>query len=270
MSAVTAPSTRSDSAEIAARFVEARLAARALPDYPGSAPSDMATAYATQDAAIDLFPDRIVAWKVGMVPPALHDRLGARRLAGPIFSRNLWVASAEPTPLPAIAGGFAAVEAEFVARIGPVDPEQRDWTLDEAVEVIVALHIGVELAGSPLKTINDLGSAVVASDFGNNGGLVIGPEIKDWRARLDSIEIQTTIDGIVVGTGTASSIPAGILESVRFLLEHCARRGRPLAEGTLISTGAVTGVHEAAIGSRSTCAFSGVGAIHCTVVPDDR
>lgn len=270
MSAVNAPAARSDTAAIAARFVEARLACRALPDFPGDLPSDMTTAYATQDVAIDLYPDEIVAWKVGMVPPALQDRLGSHRLAGPIFRRNLWTSTAEPTRLPAIPGGFAAVEGEFVARVGAIDAAKRDWSLDEAVDAIAALHIGVELAGSPLQTINALGSAVVASDFGNNAGLVLGAEIEDWRARLDGIEVETTIDGVVVGTGTAQSVPAGILESVRFLIEHCARRGRPLSEGMLISTGAVTGVHEAPIGARSICDFSGVGRIDCVVVTDDR
>lgn len=270
MSAVTAPHGLSEAAAIAARFVQARLGCQPLPDFPGNLPSDMTRAYATQDAAIDLYPDEIVAWKVGMVPPALQETLGVRRLAGPIFRRNLWTVGTEPTPLPAIPGGFAAVEGEFVARVGAIDPAKLDWTLDEATDAIAALHIGVELAGSPLKTINALGSAVVASDFGNNAGLVLGPEIEDWRARLEGIEVRTTIDGAVVGTGTANSIPAGILESVRFLIEHCARRGRPLAEGALISTGAVTGVHEAEIGAHATCDFSGVGAIHCTVVVDDR
>jgi 2-keto-4-pentenoate hydratase len=266
VSALEATAARSTPGAVAARFVEARLACRALPDYPGDLPADMATAYATQDAAIALYPDEIVAWKVGMVPTAMQDRLGAHRVAGPIFAHNLWRVSAEATALPAFVGGFAAVEAEFVARVGDIDPEQQGWTPDQATAAIDALHIGVEFAGSPLKTINDLGSAVVASDFGNNAGLVLGPEIEDWSARLDGIEVETIIDGVVVGTGTARSIPRGILESVRFLIEHCARRGRPLARGTLISTGAVTGVHETAPGAVSTCRFSGVGDIHCRVV----
>lgn len=266
MTAVELSGLRSSTGDVAARFVNARLGPYALPDYPGDVPQTMAAAYATQDAAIDLFPDRIVGWKVGMVPPALQDRLNARRLAGPIFARNLWTAGAAPTALPAIRDGFAAVEAEFVARIGPVDPHQTGWSLDQAVAAIEALHIGVELAGSPLPTINDLGSAVVASDFGNNGGLVLGPEIDDWQARLDGIEVETELDGVVIGRGTAGSIPLGILESVRFLIEHCARRGRPLGAGALISTGAVTGVHQAQIGSTSVCRFSGVGDIHCAVV----
>lgn len=266
MSATDVTSLSDTASDIAGRFVDARLALRGFPDYPGRIPTSMEEAYATQEAAIELFPDRIIGWKVGMVPPAQQPSLNARRLAGPIFSRNLWLAGDEPTPLPAIPGGFAAVEAEFVARIGVIDPAKTDWTLDEATACIASLHIGVELAGSPLSTINDLGSAVVASDFGNNGGLVLGPEIEDWAARLDGIEVETTVDGAVIGTGTANSIPLGILESVRFLIEHLARRGRPVSEGTLISTGAVTGVHQVRIGARSICAFSGVGEIHCAVV----
>lgn len=252
--------------DTAARFVAARLGRVGLTDYPGPKPTSMDEAYATQEVAIGLFPDEIVGWKVGMVPPAQQATLNARRLAGPVFRRNLWTAGATPTELPAIVGGFAAVEAEFVARVGPVEPDKMDWTLEEATRVVAALHIGVELAGSPLPTINDLGSAVVASDFGNNGGLVLGAEIEDWAARLEGIEVETIVEGQLIGTGTAGSIPAGILESVRFLIEHCARRSRPVAEGTLISTGAVTGVHSVPIGARSVCLFSGVGEIHCSIV----
>ena len=124
----------------------------------------------------------------------------------------------------------------------------------------------MELAGSPLSAINDLGSAVVASDFGNNGGLVIGPELTDWRARLDGIQVETVIDGVSVGKGGSPSLAGGALESVRFLLEHCARWGRPLTAGTLVSTGAVTGVHRIYAGSESTCLFEGVGEVRCTVV----
>lgn len=266
MSAADAIGVSDGVADIAARFVGARLSRTALPDYPGARPLDMDTAYATQEVAIGLFPDEIVGWKVGMVPPAQQPTLHTHRLAGPIFSRNLWTAGSAPTPLPTIPGGFAAVEAEFVARIGKVDPDKLDWTLEEATKAVAALHIGVELAASALPTINELGSAVVASDFGNNGGLVLGPEIEDWAARLGGIEVETVVDGKTIGAATADAIPRGILESVRFLLEHLARRGRPAAEGTLISTGAVTGVHSVGIGAECICAFSGVGEIRSVVV----
>ena len=58
---------------------------------------------------------------------------------------------------------------------------------------------------------------------------------------MDAIQVETVIDGVSVGKGGSPSLAGGALESVRFLLEHCARWGRPLTAGTLVSTGAVTG-----------------------------
>lgn len=246
----------------------ARLAARCTPEYPGVIPQSMVEAYAIQDAAIALYPDQVAGWKVGGVPPALQPKLRVHRLAGAIFARNVWsMVEDGPTPLPEIEGGFAAVEAEFVARIGTdADPSKTDWTIDEAKAQIDKVFLGVELAGSPLSAINDLGSAVVASDFGNNGGLIIGPEFEDWRERLDAIEVETFINGVSVGVGGSPSLAGGAIESVRFLLEHCARWGRPLKKGALISTGAVTGVHRVHAGDQTVCDFRGLGEIHCTVV----
>ena len=163
--------------EVARRFVEARLAARSLPGYPGAVPATLAESYAIQELAIGLYPDTIVGWKVGRIPLPLQAQLGDERLAGPTFRQFLRTpAAGETVTLAAIPGGFAAVEAEFVYRIGKDAPEGKtDWTVAEALDVVAALHIGVEFAGSPLKTINDLGSTVVASDFGNNAALVVGP-----------------------------------------------------------------------------------------------
>lgn len=253
---------------IAERFVSARRSARATPHYPGRIPSTLAEAYAIQDEAIALHGDRIAGWKVGGVPPAQQSSLGAHRLAGPIFARNVWLAGAgETVALPAIDGGFTAVESEFIARIGQdADPARLAWTIGDAVRQIDGVFVGVELAGSSLSAINDLGSAVVASDFGNNAGLVLGPEAADWRERLDDLEVETLVNGVSVGSGRHSSLAGGAMESVRFLLEHCARTGRPLKAGALVSTGAVTGVHRVGAGDQATCIFKGVAEIHCSVV----
>nr|WP_314436413.1 fumarylacetoacetate hydrolase family protein [uncultured Brevundimonas sp.] len=253
---------------IARPFVSARLEMRHIRDYPGRIPETLAQAYAIQDIAIGLFPDEVVGWKVGGVPPAQQERLGAHRTAGAIFAGNVWPASADAVvSLPVIEGGFAAVESEFIARLGAdADSAKMDWTVDEAAQAVDKFFVGVELAGSPLGSINDLGPTVSASDFGNNGGLIVGPELENWRERLDQVEVETVINGASVGTGGAQSLAGGALESVRFLLEHCARRGRSLKAGTLISTGAVTGVHRAQIGDQAVSLFKGIAEIRCSVV----
>jgi len=265
---VTGSAAATQAASIAEQFVAARLAQRCTPDYPGAVPQTMAEAYAIQDIAIGLFPDVVVGWKVGGVPPALQPKLGVHRLAGAIFARNVWSAPGNTVvDLPEIEGGFAAVESEFIARIGAdADPAKTDWTLEEAMAAVDKVFIGAELAGSPLATINALGSAVVASDFGNNGGLAVGPELENWRERLDRIEVETVVNGASVGTGGSSSLVGGAMESVRFLLEHCARWGRPLKAGALISTGAVTGVHEVHAGDEAVCIFKGIAELHFSVV----
>lgn len=253
-------------AATAEAFVSARLAARATPEYPGVIPATMDDGYVIQEIAIGLYPDPIIGWKVGGVPPPKQEALGTHRLAGPIFARNRWPIDGDVS-VAAIEGGFTAIEAEFLARIGPdVDPAKTVWTAEEAADAVDAVFIGLEIAGSPLSAINDLGPPIVVSDFGNNAGIFVGPELADWRAALDGVVVETVIDGVSVGTGGSPSLQGGAVESVRFLLEHCAKRGRPLTQGMLVSTGAVTGVHRIYAGSEFTCDFRGVGLIKGKVV----
>ena len=255
-------------ADIARAFVEARLDARALPGYPGAIPDSLAEGYAIQELALGLYPDEVVGWKVGRIPPPLQARLGDDRLAGPTFRRFLQtVESGATVTLQAITGGFAAVEAEFIYRLAKDAPEGKTaYTPEEALGLVAALHIGVEFAGSPLKTINELGSTVVASDFGNNAALVVGPEIPSWRDRADAaLPCETFVEGVSVGTGSAASIPDGPAAALAFLLGHCAARGRPLAAGLYVTTGAATGIHDIQAGQSARVSFGEFGDIFCVV-----
>lgn len=255
-----------DVSQVAARFVTARRAAVALPGYPGQVPADLATGYAVQDLAIPLWGGAVVGWKVGRIMPEFQARLGADRLAGPVFADRLWTArDGQATPFPVIPGGFAAVEAEFIYRLAADAPAGKtDWTADEALALVDTLLFGVEIAGSPLATINALGPTVVASDFGNNAGLILGREIPGWRDRSpESLTCRTAIEGVTVGTGSAAALPGGPSASLAFLLGSCAARGRPLKAGDLVSTGAATGIHDIIAGQTATVTFDGFGEIVC-------
>jgi 2-keto-4-pentenoate hydratase len=267
-SPAAAAATYAEAKSVARRLVEARLAARPLPGFPGPLPRNLAEAYQIQDAAIPLWPDEIAGWKVGRVPVAPGEPPG-ERLAGPIFKRQVRPAGAGETLFPALVGGFAAVEAEFVIRLGADAPAGKlEWTADEAAALIAAWHIGVETAGSPMADINAIGGVAVVGDFGNNAGVILGPEIADWRTRpLESMTCQVSIDGRSVGVGSAASIPGGPLGALVFLLGHCASRGRPLKAGALIATGAATGVHDILAGQPSVLSFGDLGEIACRPEP---
>ena len=251
----------------ARRLVEARQLAQPLNGFPGQIPADLLDAYACQDAAIGLWPDVIVGWKVGKVAPAFAADVEDARLVGPIFRRGLRLAQAgKETIFPVFVRGFAAVEGEFVFHLGrDAAPEKTTWSPAEATELVEALHIGIETAGSPLATINDLGPAVIISDFGNNDGLILGPAIANWREMVSGLACETFINDASVGKGRANL--DDILDGLCFALQRNARRARPLKAGDYISTGAVTGVHDIRAGQAALVKFGAAGELRCRAVP---
>ena len=264
------PATAFDPAQIARQLVDARRAARALPGFPGDLPAGMAEGYRVQEAAIELWPEPVVGWKVGRIPLELQAELQAERVMGPVFAGHVWTADpANPTPLPVIAGGFAAVEAEYIYRMGRDAPAGKlDWTPEEALDYVDELLVGVEFAGSPLATINVLGPRVVASDFGNNAGLILGRVVPNWRTRPDEVPpCHAWVEGQLVGEGTPASIPGGPPASLAFLMAACAGRGRPLKAGQLVTTGAASGIHDIEAGQTARITFGDLEEIRCVAVP---
>lgn len=251
---------------VAQAFVAARREARGLADYPGTVPATLADAYAIQDLAIAAHGGRVVGWKVGRIQPPLDAAYGSDRLAGPIFAGRVVEAGPASAAMPVFGEGFAAVEAEFIAVLSSPDPARREWTLADAAAQIARVHIGIEIASSPLGAINALGPAVTISDFGNNHGLIVGPVIDDWRsAGLDDWEVSVDIDGTQAGIGRARGFPDGIVGSVRFLLGVLAERGIAVPDGLMVSTGAVSGVHQVHVGQSAIARF-GARTLACDFV----
>lgn len=253
---------------IAEAFVAARQKACGFDSYPGAVPSELEQAYAIQNAAIALRGEVPVGWKVGRINPPWLERLGVNRLAGPIFASHVQSDQSESMMTGQIfRDGFGAAEAEFLFRIGR-KPEagKASFTLSEAADLIDAVFIGIEVASSPFPGINALGPLVTISDFGNNNGLIIGKEIPDWRnSGLENWKIEAQIDGQSVGEGLACSFSDGPLGSVQFLLENLIARNIAITPGLLISTGAVSGVHEITDGQHFGAQFGNFGRIECTI-----
>jgi 2-keto-4-pentenoate hydratase len=261
-------SLTSDTRRIAGRFLAARRAAAGLESYPGDFPATLDQAYAIQDAAIASWGRKVIGWKVGRVHPPLSDRFGTDRLGGPIFAATLASEAAGPIEMPVFAEGFAAGESEFLLRVGTAPPEGKTaFTLAEAADLIGAVHVGIEIASSPLGAINELGPIAVISDFGNNNGLLIGAEIADWRSSgFEQWTVATRIDGAEVGIGRAADFPDGAIGAARFLFESMARRGIRLEPGQWISSGAVTGVHRAHPGQIVEARFRQGLSLACRLV----
>lgn len=251
----------------AAAFARARAEGRPLGAFPGVLPPDLPWAYRCQQAAMSLWPDALAGWKVARIAPSWHARYAEERLIGPVFARNVHrPAPGQSVECPAFADGFAAVEAEIGIIVGTDAAAGRmDWNPRTAVELVGSMCIGVEVASSPLATLNDLGPGAVIADFGNNWGVLLGTEFADWSSREAAISVTTWIDDALVGQGSVS-LQAVPLQALAFAANKAAGQGRPLRAGAYISTGMITGVHDIRIGQRARVGFEGCGDLRCQMV----
>ena len=160
-------------------------------------------------------------------------------------------------------------EAELMVSAAADAPaDKREWTAQEAFALVGAMNVGIEVAGSPLAPINDLGSLATIAGFGNNNGLIVGAEIVDWREwDWRSLICAVSIDGETIAEASAAAVPGGPLEVFAFALGEAARQGHPIRRGNIVSTGAITGMHVVKIGQRCGATFRGVDVIDCEVTP---
>ncbi len=243
---------------ISEQLLAARESATALKGFPGTPPDNLDEAYRVQQLSLARWADRVAGWKVGGIPESLRSKLGADWLVGPIFDRSVKHAQANTSvAMPVFGGGFAAIEPELVVQLGASRDEDR-------------MFIGAEIASSPVPAINDYGPTAVVCDFGNNNGLLIGAEISDWRHAKGQLEVSIWIDEELVATRSLGELAAYASPALRFCLDHAAQRGRELAPGTFISTGAITGIHEASIGAQSRISFGAWGELNLHLTQSER
>ena len=251
-------------------LVDARLRAQPLPDFPVHLPETLEQAYMIQTTSIARWPDEIAGWKVAKLSDADQARLHAERLVGPVFRSS--VRTAEPqagTVMPIYDGGFAAVEAEIVLRIGvTIPPTEKVWSDQELIDAVAAAHCGAEIASSPMGVVNERGPTSIVSDFGSNAGVIVGPEIGDWRYKQPGfLSATVTVDNVVVGSKPVDAIVGGPLQALRTLIRVSGQRGIALPAGTLVSTGAITGVHDVQISSAARVDFGPLGWFDLTFEP---
>lgn len=252
-------------------LLAARRRCRPLDGFPGDIPQRLEDAYAVQGRSRGSWGDRVAGFKVGGIPAAFRESYGGTWLAGPVFAKSVsHVENGGEGYVTVYDGGFAAYEAEYVFRVGGLHSLKAPvGSLDAAVEHIRAIHIGAEIASSPMALINDLGPGAIISDFGNNAGVVIGPKISlDIVRRLDAIPVTVTIDGERIGHGPAKPAEGGPLDALRFFLNHVATGGAgEVDDEMLVSSGAITGVHSAQAGTSAEIVFGDLGRFTLRMVP---
>ena len=265
------PLTYTEIRQLSQALSTARSQNQTLDKFPGSVPTTLQEAYAVQTLSINASTDKIVGWKIGMVAPELREQMQAERLMGPVFNEVAHFIGrshqdGEKIVLPVFAGGFIAVEAEVILELAEdIKPGSVD-TDDNLERYIKTAYAGIEIASSPVPDLNDYGPTAIASDFGNNHGMIVGAPIKDWSSKLAEIETQVFINDTLINAAPANNVLNGQMAALAYLIECAADRGITLSAGTFACSGAITGVHETVVGATSSVRFGDLGDLNIEFV----
>ncbi len=259
------------STSLSQKLIAARKSCKEVKQFPGTLPDTPEQAYKVQSQCIAGWDDEIIGWKVAGLKPELHEQFKAPRQSGPVFKKNLQFNDGKSHTLaPVYAEGFAAIEAEFVILLGDVSNlPTKNLTEQDAINAIDKVYMGIEIASSPMTNTHSYGTLSPICDFGNNAGVIVGPEITNWKeVDLSNINVSVKIGGEEVGNANTKPSLDGPIGAVTYLIEHLAQRGHEIKPGTYISSGAVTGAHQAATAVASEVTFEGIGTISLELVPN--
>lgn len=261
-----------DPKPISKALIDARRACLPLTGYPADLPQSLAQAYAVQMQSIADWDADLIGFKVGGVPPKFQEQFPTIWQAGPMFADQRYTAkTGDSLYVTVFEGGFAAYEAELVFVLKDLDKLDAPLqTVEETHAFIERVHLGAEIASSPNPEVNNLGPGSIISDMGNNAGVVLGPEapltiLEDFS----KLEVVLHIDDVEIGRATPNPGENGPLGALRFILNHfISLKGQlDLPENCLISSGAITGVHQSHAGTKGNLKFGDLAEYELKMVP---
>jgi 2-keto-4-pentenoate hydratase len=208
---------------LAARRQGARIAL-AGPDLP----KDYEEGFAIQDKVVAGLASPAIGWKVMEVPggPVIFAPI---LQSGRVAPGSAWnVAGKEP----------AGIELEIAFRLGTDVPAGA--TPDQVLDAVAAAHVVFELCQSRIADPAKQPRHVMLADCIANAGIVIGPEIADWRSQdLKARPGRLLVDGKVHIEGKSVD-PIGALQ---LLPSAMAARGKKIAAGQIVITGSLIGMN---------------------------
>jgi 2-keto-4-pentenoate hydratase len=222
-------------------------------------PRSLAEAAAVQDEMSGMIEEPIVGWKVGGAPGPL---------VGRIFASVLY---ASPALLPPGRFAKAGLECELGFRLQADLPPRAGAYGREEVADAATLVLCVEITASrfvdgPHTARDDRELFMIVADLAAQGGLVLGPEIDNWRdLDLLSISVDLRIDDGPSQPLTPRENRHDPLDVLVWLTNELSIRGIGLTAGQVVCTGSATVSQPFAPGSTAVARYGALGEIRVVI-----
>jgi 2-oxo-3-hexenedioate decarboxylase/2-keto-4-pentenoate hydratase len=200
---------------------------------------------------------RTVGHKIGCTTKVMQAYLKIDHpCAGEVFESTVFRGAAE---LPLKRFHRIGVECEIAARLSE-DLVDGPFTRDSVAAAVGSLMVGIELVDDRYESFPDFSAPVLIADDFFNAGVVLGPDVADWRSLdLSTIEGVMEIDGVEVGRGVGADILGHPLNALAWLAEHRATLGMPLRAGEFVMLGSVVKTVHFGAPASVRIAFKGLG-----------
>ena len=225
-------------------LAHARLAMELVDQSELLVPESASAAYETQDLLCQLIESPVIGWKVGATGPASQAKLGVKApICGPVFERTLF----EPGSSVPVSHFHhqPGLESEFAFTLGvTIRPGGPVMDATRAREMVSTVHPAIELVCSRFTNNFEVDPALLVADGALHAALVVGSGTKpETMPSLSDHQLRTLVDGVEIASGTGAEVLGDPYESLAWLCNHLNRRGVTLPAGSVITTGATTGLH---------------------------
>ena len=233
------------SVPLAVALAHARMAMQSLSLDDVVIPDSASSSYAVQDQLISLLASPQIGWKVGATGPTSQQKLGVKTpLAGPVFATTLFSSGATVQLT-----GFhhqPGIESEIAFKISTtLRPGGKPLNAISVREIVSAAYPAIELVCTRFETNFAVPPALLVADGVAHAGLILGDEVPTNKlGDLSRLAISTLIDGTEVSSGTGAEVLGDPFESLTWLCNHLSGRGIELPQGSIVTTGACTGINE--------------------------
>jgi 2-keto-4-pentenoate hydratase len=221
---------------MARRLHDARASARPI-EIPSPEIGSIEAAYAVQSQLIGLSGGDLKGWKVTALTPKDQQKFGGNRaVAGALLSGFV-----HPSGSQLKLSSFVAplIECEIAFVLGADLPARsRPYSRSEVEAAISAIVPVFEFPDSRVGP--SAGDLAKLADMMNNGAVIIGERMQDWRALdLTRIAIRLELDGRLVAEGSSARILGDPLLAV-LALTNAYPLPSPLRAGQIVTTGTCT------------------------------
>ena len=200
-------------------------------------PADIEAGYRVQEALVEVSGQKPVGYKIAASSKAGQEHL---KLSHPVYGRLLASQCMESGDNAKwIDHPMSVAELEFAFRFDRDVPVRTEpYEMDQVMDYVGAMHIGIELPGSRFIDAAAAGIAQLIADNASANIYVLGPKVEGWRdIDIAAHKVKMIVDGEEKTKGQGADALGDPRLALTWIVNQLSQNGVTMQQGQLVTTG---------------------------------